>query len=367
MKFLTEYRDAQRVQALASAIAGLVTQRWCIMEVCGGQTHSIVKYGIDKLLPKEIELLHGPGCPVCVTPVETIDRAHYIAGQPNVIFCSFGDMLRVPGSRTDLLALKSKGSDVRIVYSPLDAVEIAAANPQRTVVFFAIGFETTAPANAMAVWQAKRRRLRNFMVLVSHVLVPPALVSILQSPGNCVQAFLGPGHVCTIVGYEEYEPIAREYCVPVVITGFEPVDLMEGVYLAVRQLESGKAVVENQYRRVVQRSGNAASQKLLAEIFEVCDRTWRGIGIIPKSGYKLREQFREHDAESLFELHQIQSQESPICISGDILRGLKKPKDCPAFGRACTPLNPLGATMVSSEGACAAYYAYGRHLELQPA
>src|SRR5687767_2708142 len=236
MKFLTEYRDAQRVEALASAIAGLVTRRWCIMEVCGGQTHSIVKYGIDKLLAKEIELLHGPGCPVCVTPVETIDRAPHIASQPNVIFCSFGDMLRGPGSRTDLLALKSQGSDVRIVYSPLDAVEIAAANPERTVVFFAIGFETTAPANAMAVWQAKRRGLRNFMVLVSHVLVPPALISILQSPGNCVQAFLGPGHVCTIVGYEEYEPIVREYCVPVVITGFEPVDLMEGVFLAIRQL-----------------------------------------------------------------------------------------------------------------------------------
>jgi hydrogenase expression/formation protein HypD len=364
MKFLSEYRDGTRVQTLAQSIARLVTRKWCIMEVCGGQTHSIVKYGVDKLLPKGVELLHGPGCPVCVTPIETIDRAHFIARQPGVIFCSFGDMLRVPGSKGDLLALKSQGADVRIVYSPLDAVEVAAANPERTVVFFAIGFETTAPANAMAVWQARRRALKNFTMLVSHVLVPPALIAILQSPGNCVQAFLGPGHVCTIVGYREYEPIVDEFRVPIVITGFEPVDLLEGVYLAVRQLEAGEAKIENQYRRVVQRDGNRASQKLLDEVFEVCDRTWRGIGIIPRSGYRLRDTFRAHDAEKLFDADQIQTCESPICISGQILRGLKKPKDCPAFGLGCTPQNPLGATMVSSEGACAAYHAYGRHLEL---
>jgi hydrogenase expression/formation protein HypD len=367
MKFVHEFRDAAAVATLIEAIRATVTRPWTIMEVCGGQTHAIVKFGIDKLLPPEIELLHGPGCPVCVTPLEMIDRAHALARRPGVIFCSFGDMLRVPGSRGDLLAVKAQGGDVRIVYSPLDAVDIAAANPSRPVVFFAIGFETTAPANALAVWQAQRRGLANFSMLVSHVIVPPVLTAILQSPGNRVQAFLGPGHVCTVVGYREYEPIAAEYRVPIVISGFEPVDLLEGVLESVRLLERGAARVENQYRRVVNRDGNRTSQRLLDEVFEICDRKWRGIGIIPKSGYKLRHEFRAHDAERLFELQDIETDESSACISGQILRGLKKPKHCPAFGRTCTPQSPLGATMVSSEGACAAYYAYGRHLELETA
>ncbi|HYC71925.1 MAG TPA: hydrogenase formation protein HypD [Opitutaceae bacterium] len=367
MKFVHEFRDARAVSALVEAIRATVTRRWTIMEVCGGQTHAIVKFGIDKLLPPEIELLHGPGCPVCVTPVEMIDRAHDVARRPNVIFCSFGDMLRVPGSREDLLSIKARGGDVRIVYSPLDAVEIAAANPAREVVFFAIGFETTAPANALAAAQARRRGLGNFSMLVSQVLVPPVLTAILQSPGNRVQAFLGPGHVCTVVGYREYEPIAAGFRLPIVISGFEPVDLLEGVLEAVRLLEKGEARVENQYRRVVRRDGNPASQRLLDEVFEVCDRKWRGIGIIPKSGYRLRHEFRAHDAERRFELEAVEAAESPACISGQILKGLKKPKDCPAFGRTCSPQSPLGATMVSAEGACAAYYAYGRHLELETA
>jgi len=333
------------------------------MEVCGGQTHAIVRYGLDRLLPPSIELVHGPGCPVCVTPLEMIDRAHAIAARPEVVFCSFGDMLRVPGSRGDLLQLKSHGADVRVVYSPLDAVQLAAANPGREVVFFAVGFETTAPANAMAAWLARKRGMRNFSLLVSHVLVPPAITAILQAPGNRVQGFLGPGHVCTVVGYEEYEPIARDFRVPVVVTGFEPVDLLEGVLRAVRQLEAGRAEVENQYGRAVRREGNPRSRKLIGEVFEVCDRKWRGVGLIPSSGYRLRDEYREHDAESLFDTGAIQTQESPVCISGQVLRGLAKPHECPAFGKTCTPQNPLGATMVSAEGACAAYYAYGRHLE----
>jgi hydrogenase expression/formation protein HypD len=364
MKFLDEYRDADAVRKLADAITRTVTRPWFIMEVCGGQTHSIVKHGLDQILPPQITLLHGPGCPVCVTPLETIDKAHAIAEQPGVIFCSFGDMLRVPGSHGDLLALKSQGADVRIVYSPLDAVQLAVKHPDREVVFFAIGFETTAPANAMAVWQAHRRGLKNFSVLVSHVTVPPAVAAILQSPGNRVQGFLGPGHVCTIMGCHEYEPIAQAYRVPIVITGFEPVDLMEGILMVARQLEAGRAVVENQYSRVVNHDGNTASQKLLADVFETCDRKWRGIGTIPRSGYRLRDAFGELDAERRFEVEQIQTNESSECISGDILKGLKKPSDCPAFGKRCTPQAPLGATMVSSEGACSAYYAYGRHLEL---
>ncbi len=334
------------------------------MEVCGGQTHTIIKYGIDRILPPEVELVHGPGCPVCVTPLEMIDRAHAIASRPEVIFCSFGDMLRVPGSRGDLLELKSQGSDVRIVYSPLDAVNLAAANPAKEVVFFAIGFETTAPPNAMAVWQARRRGLTNFSVLVSHVLVPPMITALLESPDNRVQGFLGPGHVCTVVGYEEYEPLAERYNVPIVVTGFEPLDLLEGILRTVQQLETGRAVVENQYGRAVVREGNAASKKLIADVFEVCDRKWRGVGRIPDSGYKLRAEYQAHDAEQRFAVEHIETEESPICISGQILKGLKKPHDCPAFGCACTPQTPLGATMVSSEGACAAYYAYGRHLEV---
>ncbi len=363
MKYLDEYRDARAARKLSDAIARTVTRPWTIMEVCGGQTHTIVKYGIDKVLPEGVELVHGPGCPVCVTSLEMIDRAHAIASHPDVIFCSFGDMLRVPGSRGDLLQLKSQGSDVRIVYSPLDAVNLAAANPGKRVVFFAIGFETTAPPNAMAVWLAARRGLKNFSVLVSHVLVPPSMTAILQSPGNRVQGFLGPGHVCTVMGYTEYEPIARRYHVPIVITGFEPLDMLQGVLLTVRQLEAGQATVENPYARAVRREGNPASRKLIEDVFEICDRKWRGVGLIPKSGFKLRYEYRDHDAERLFEVADIETQESGVCISGQVLRGLKKPHDCPAFGKACTPRSPLGATMVSAEGACAAYYAYGRHLE----
>ncbi len=363
MKHLDEYRDRSAVRKLSSAIARIVTRPWTIMEVCGGQTHSIVKYGIDRILPAEVELVHGPGCPVCVTSLEMIDRAHAIASRPKVIFCSFGDMLRVPGSRGDLLQLKSRGSDIRIVYSPLDAVNLAAANPDRNVVFFAIGFETTAPPNAMAVAMAHKRRLTNFSVLVSHVLVPPMITAILQAPGNRVQGFLGPGHVCTVMGHTEYEPIARRYRVPIVVTGFEPVDLLEGVYLTIQQLEAGRAEVENPYARVVRREGNLDSRRLIDDVFEVCDRKWRGVGLIPKSGFKLRYEYRAHDAERLFEVDDVETQESPLCISGQILKGLKKPHDCPAFGKECTPQMPLGATMVSSEGACAAYYAYGRHLE----
>jgi hydrogenase expression/formation protein HypD len=364
MKYVDEYRDGEGAGKLAAAIARTVTRPWTIMEVCGGQTHTIVKYGLDEVLPPEIELVHGPGCPVCVTSLEMIDRAHAIASRPDVIFCSFGDMLRVPGSRGDLLEVKSRGGDVRIVYSPLDAVNIAAANPSRQVVFFAIGFETTAPPNAMAVWLARKRQLSNFSVLVSHVLVPPMITAILQAPGNRVQAFLGPGHVCAVMGYTEYEPIARRYRVPIVITGFEPLDLLEGVLRTVRLLEEGRTeVVENQYGRAVRTEGNRQSKQLIDDVFEVCDRKWRGVGLIPKSGFKLRYEYRAHDAERLFEVDAIETQESSLCISGQILKGLKKPHHCPAFGQECTPQTPLGATMVSSEGACAAYYAYGRHLE----
>lgn len=368
MKYLDEYRDPETARKLTAAIARTVTRPWVIMEVCGGQTHTIVKYGIDEILPPGVELVHGPGCPVCVTSMETIDRAHAIASRPEVIFCSFGDMLRVPGTRGDLLQLKAHGSDVRVVYSPLDAVNLAAANPERQVVFFAIGFETTAPANAMAVWMARKRKLSNFSVLVSHVLVPPALTAILDAPGNRIQAFLGPGHVCTVMGYEEYEPIVRRYQVPIVITGFEPVDMLEGILITLKQLESGRAEVENQYARAVRREGNPASRKLLDEVFEVCDRKWRGVGEIPQSGYRLRDAFRSFDAEQRFEVEDIEAAESSLCISGQVLRGIKKPHECPAFGKECTPRTPLGATMVSSEGACAAYFHYGRHLEMrQPA
>ena len=363
MKYLDEYRDGAAAEKLAAAIARTVTRPWTIMEVCGGQTHTIVKYGIDRLLPPQVELVHGPGCPVCVTPLAQIDRALAIAARPGVIFCSFGDMLRVPGSRGDLLQLKSHGSDVRVVYSPLDAVNLAAANPGRKVVFFAIGFETTAPANAMAVWMARKRGLTNFSVLVSHVLVPPAMTAILQAPGNRVQGFLGPGHVCTVMGYTEYEPLASRFRVPIVITGFEPVDMLEGILMTVQQLEAGRADVENQYRRAVRREGNPRARQLIDDVFDVCDRKWRGVGLIPASGYRLRDEYRDHDAERLFAVRDIETAESSVCISGQILRGLKKPHECPAFGKECTPRTPLGATMVSAEGACAAYFAYGRHLE----
>lgn len=363
MKYLDEYRDAATARKLADAIARAATRPWVIMEVCGGQTHAIVKHGIDKVIPPCVELVHGPGCPVCVTCLETIDRAHAIASRPEVIFCSFGDMLRVPGSRGDLLQLKAQGSDVRVVYSPLDAVNLAAANPDRQIVFFAIGFETTAPPNAMAVYLAKKRGLKNFSMLVSHVLVPPSLAAILQAPGNRVQGFLGPGHVCTVMGYTEYEPLARRYRVPIVVTGFEPVDMLEGILWTVRQLEEGRTEVENPYSRAVRREGNPASKQLIEDVFEVCDRKWRGIGSIPQSGYRLRHEYHQHDAERIFEVADIETEESSACLSGQVLRGLKKPHDCPAFGKECTPLTPLGATMVSAEGACAAYYACGRHLQ----
>lgn len=366
MKFLEEYRAPEAVSRLVGAIGRVATRPWSIMEVCGGQTHSIVKHGIDRLLPEGIELLHGPGCPVCVTPLEMIDRAHAIAARPEVIFCSFGDMLRVPGTGGDLLRMKSDGADVRVVYSPLDAVQLAAGNPDRRVVFFAIGFETTAPASAMAVWQAKHRGLKNFSVLVSHVLVPPAMAAVLEAPGNRVEGFVGPGHVCTVMGVTEYEPIARRYRVPIVVSGFEPVDLLEGILMTVRQLEAGEARVQNQYKRVVRQEGNVAAKALIESVFEVCDRNWRGIGTIAASGYRLRKRFEEQDAERIYGVEDIQTKESTVCISGEILRGLKKPNQCPAFGRACTPQMPMGATMVSSEGACAAYYAYGRQAELEP-
>src|SRR5579862_6625990 len=367
MKYLDEYRDQALAEKLLNEIKRTVTRPWVLMEVCGGQTHSIVKYGIDRLLPKEIELVHGPGCPVCVTSLEMIDKAHAIARRPDVIFCSFGDMLRVPGSESDLLVLKSRGADVRVVYSPIDCLKIARANPNRKVVFFAIGFETTAPSNAMSVWQAKKQGVKNFSVLVSHVLVPPSIASILQSPLNRVQGFIGPGHVCTVMGYREYEPIAERYKVPIVITGFEPIDILEGALMTIRQLEAGTFEVENQYPRVVNREGNRIARELVNKVFEVCDRKWRGVGSIPKSGYKLRYEFRDHDAERIFDVKEIATREPDICISGLVLKGVKKPHDCPAFGKQCTPEHPLGATMVSAEGACAAYYAYGRHLEARPA
>ncbi len=363
MKYLDEYRDGGLAGVLARRIAETATRPWVLMEVCGGQTHSIVRYGIDRMIPESIELVHGPGCPVCVTSLEMIDKAHAIASRPDVIFTSFGDMLRVPGSRGDLLTLRSRGADVRVVYSPLDAVRIARENPGKRIVFFGIGFETTAPANAMAVYRAKKEGVTNFSMLVSHVLVPPAMAAILQAPGNRVQGFLGPGHVCAVMGYREYEALSEHYRVPIVITGFEPIDLLEGILMAVRQLEKGRRGVENQYVRAVSRDGNRPARDLIFEVFEVGDRKWRGVGSIPKSGYKIRYEYREHDAEKLFEVDAISTRESSVCISGLILRGLKKPCDCPAFGKECTPQTPLGATMVSAEGACAAYYQYGRYLQ----
>ncbi len=362
MKYLDEYRDKGIASKVVEELRRVQSKPWVIMEVCGGQTHSIVKNGIDYLLPRGIELVHGPGCPVCVTPLEMIDKAHAIARRPNVIFCSFGDMLRVPGSDGDLFSIQSRGGNVRVVYSPLDCLKIARANPGKQVVFFAIGFETTAPANAMLAWQAKAEGLRNVSLLVSHVLVPPAIEAILSSPQNRVQGFLGPGHVCTVVGYEEYEPLAARFGVPIVVTGFEPLDILEGVLMVVRQLEQGRAEVENQYSRVLSRAGNTAAQKLIGQVFAISDRKWRGVGTIPRSGFVLSAEFRELDAESRFNVEAIDTAEPAICIAGEILQGIKKPHDCPAFGTECDPQHPLGATMVSSEGACAAYYAYGRHL-----
>jgi len=360
VKFLDEYRDGECAQQFAQEIHRLTTRPWNIMEVCGGQTHTIVKFGIDELLPKQITLIHGPGCPVCVTPLEMIDKALEIATRSDVIFTSFGDMLRVPGSTTDLLSVKAKGGDVRIVYSPLDAVKLAEQNPAREVVFFGVGFETTAPATAMAVYQAAQKGLKNFSMLISHVLVPPAMEALLSSPNCRVQGFLAAGHVCTVMGFEEYFPIAQKYRVPIVVTGFEPLDILQGVLMVVRQLESGRAEVENQYARSVRREGNQPAQKLIREVFRVIPRKWRGVGEIPRSGLGLSEAYAAFDAEGKFGVAEHRVEEPAECISGLVLQGLKKPHECSAFGTKCTPEHPLGATMVSSEGACAAYYRYRR-------
>ena len=364
MKYLTEYRDGKKAKRLADEITRLVTQPWAIMEVCGGQTHSIIRNGIDQILPDEIEMIHGPGCPVCVTPLEVIDKALAIASRPEVIFCSFGDMLRVPGSQDDLFKIKGAGGDVRVVYSPLDAVRIAIENPDREVVFLAIGFETTAPANAMAVKLAKQQNIRNFSALVSHVLVPPAIEAIMNSPGNRVNAFLAAGHVCCVTGYDAYPRLCEEYGVPIVVTGFEPLDLLEGIRRTVIQLEQGEARVENAYTRVVSEHGNIAAQQVIEEVFEVTDRGWRGIGVIPYSGWKLNDDYHDFDAEIRFTVSDINTCESPLCRAGDVLKGAIKPNECAAFGNECTPRTPLGATMVSAEGACAAYYNYGRFVQL---
>ena len=366
MKYLDEFRNADVAKAIAADIHRLTTRPWAIMEVCGGQTHAIIRNGIDQLLPEGIELIHGPGCPVCVTPLEVIDQALAIAAQPGVMFCSFGDMLRVPGSRKDLFQVKSEGADVRVVYSPLDAVALAEKHPERQVVFFGIGFETTAPANAMAVHVAKTRGLVNFSMLVSHVLVPPAIAAIMTAPKNRVQAFLAAGHVCCVMGLHEYPPLAERFHVPIVATGFEPLDILEGIRRTIRQLEAGEARVENAYERVVTMQGNVPAQKMLAEVFAVTDRTWRGIGTIPASGWRLADGYRDFDAAHRFDVTGIRTEESPLCRAGEVLQGALKPNQCPAFGKQCTPRTPLGATMVSSEGACAAYYHYGRFLDQAP-
>ena len=365
MKYLTEFRNGEIAQRIAREIHQVATRPWKIMEVCGGQTHSIIKNGIDQMLPAGIEMVHGPGCPVCVTPLELIDKALAIAAQPGVIFCSFGDMLRVPGTEGDLFQVKGAGGDVRVVYSPLDAVELAVKNPDRQVVFFGVGFETTAPANAMSVHLAKRRGIKNFSLLVSHVLVPPAIDAFMGAPGNQVQAFLAAGHVCSVMGYWEYPPLADKYQIPIVVTGFEPLDLLDGIRRAVVQLETGQHRVENAYERIVSYAGNLPAQQLLAEVFEVTDRAWRGIGVIPLSGWRLSAPYREFDAEERFHISGIHTEESALCHAGDVLRGAIKPAQCPAFGKECTPRHPLGATMVSSEGACAAYYNYGRFISAE--
>jgi hydrogenase expression/formation protein HypD len=374
MRYIDDYRNEADARKLVAGIERLAESRsvggvsqsrlasaagpWTIMEICGGQTHTLIKSGIDRMLPEAVTLVHGPGCPVCVTPLEMIDKAIAIARRPEVIFTSFGDMLRVPGSGTDLLSVKAAGGDVRMIYSPLDAVKLAQAHPDRQVVFFAVGFETTAPGNAMAIWQANQLGLSNFSALCSHVLVPPAMEAILDSPDNTVQAFLAAGHVCAVMGYREYEPIAEKYRVPIVVTGFEPLDLLQGIYMALSALAEGRWGVENQYTRTVTRDGNVSAQGLMGQVFEVCDRQWRGIGTIPCSGYCLRPEYAAFDAELRFGVSAVQAQESPLCIAGQILQGIKKPHQCSAFGVICTPEHPLGAPMVSSEGACAAYYRY---------
>jgi hydrogenase expression/formation protein HypD len=355
MKFLSEYRDAEIVEQYLEAIHKLVTRPWSIMEVCGGQTHSLVKNGILQLLPKEINMIHGPGCPVCVTPVDIIDKAVWLADQ-GVVICSFGDMLRVPGSKDSLLDAKARGADVRILYSPLEAVQIAVKNPDKQVVFFAVGFETTAPANALSVLMAQKQGLANYSILASHVLVPPAIEAIMNDPESRVDAFLAAGHVCTIMGIYEYYPLVEKHRVPIVVTGFEPVDLLQGIYMTVRQLEEGRAELENQYARMVREAGNSAAQDTIYQVFEVADRLWRGMEMIPMSGYKVKASLADYDAERKFDIQVGKPVENPECMAGEIMKGIKKPFDCPNFGKKCKPENPLGAPMVSSEGACAAYY-----------
>lgn len=358
MKYVNEYRDATLVKNLARAIGEVTTQPWTIMEICGGQTHSIVKYALEDLLPKEISLVHGPGCPVCVTPLETIDKAIAIASTPGVILASFGDMLRVPGSDTDLLRVKASGGDVRIVYSPLDALRLAEENSEKKVVFLSVGFETTAPANALSVFEARKRGIKNYSMLCAHVLVPPAMEAILSSRDCRIQGFLAAGHVCTVMGYEEYEPLAEKFRIPITVTGFEPVDILQGILITVKELEAGRHGVVNQYSRVVSKEGNRAAKKLVAEVYQVSDRKWRGIGVIPQSGWELSEDYSGFNADLIFKTDSIVREESPLCIAGEVLQGLKKPSQCPAFGKECTPSKPLGAPMVSSEGACAAYFRY---------
>jgi len=361
MKYIDEYRDGRIARALAAEIAHHCTRPWVLMEICGGQTHTIMRYGIDELLPKGLELVHGPGCPVCVTPLETIDKAIALALRPDVTLVSYGDMLRVPGSHSDLFRAKAQGADVRVAYSPVEAVKIASRLPDRKVVFLAIGFETTAPANATAAWMAKQQGLRNFSMLVSHVLVPPAIRALLATDENRVQGFIAPGHVCTVMGYQEYDALVRDFGVPIVVGGFEPVDLLQSVLMLVKQLEAGQARIENQYVRSVNYAGNLPAQEVMREVFEVADQKWRGIGVIPQSGLRLRDEYAAFDANKIFDLELISADEPAECISAQVLQGLRKPTDCPAFATRCTPDNPLGAPMVSSEGACAAYYRYRRH------
>ncbi len=365
MRYVEEFRDAALVKGVLDEIRRIVTRPWVIMEICGGQTHSILQSGLDQLLPPEIELVHGPGCPVCVTSLELIDKALAIASQPDVIFCSFGDMLRVPGSQRDLFSIRAAGGQVRVVYSPLDAVQIARENPDRQVVFFAIGFETTAPPNVTSVIQAQALGLKNYSVLVSHVCVPPAMHAILSSSANRVQGFLAAGHVCAVMGYWEYLPIAAKYHVPITVTGFEPLDLAQGILMTVRQLEAGAYEVQNAYTRVVTKEGNKAAQAMIFKILQPVDRLWRGIGLIPMSGWGLRPEYADFDAEKRFGVSQIQTRENELCIAGQILQGVKKPAQCPAFGTLCTPQKPLGAPMVSSEGACNAYYRFGNLIARQ--
>ena len=357
---MNEYRDPVAAKNLAGEIRKITTREWNIMEICGGQTHTIMKYNVEEFLPEDLTLIHGPGCPVCVTPLEIIDKAIAIALREDVIMTSFGDMMRVPGSEMDLLSVKAKGGNVKMLYSPLDAVNIAKQNPDKKVVFFGVGFETTAPANAMSVAEAKRRGIKNYSLLCSHVLVPPAIDALLSSPLNKIQGFLAAGHVCTVMGYEEYIPLSEKYKTPIVVTGFEPVDLLHGIYMTVKQLEETRCEVENQYSRAVVKEGNLAAKKLIADIFEVTDRKWRGIGTIPNSGWKLNNKYADYDAEKIFDVESIEVNESPLCIAGEVLQGLKKPTECSAFGNECTPEHPLGAPMVSTEGACAAYFHYGK-------